>query len=141
MLKTEMSNRVSAVSEHVSNPFTDPQFLWATLRQFCYERLAEIQEEILWICDAAHIPIILATRVLENFVRKGTPSRAEMTDAAMAERAECVMLNKGPYVAEAVTILDHILTRMQDHQVKKTSHLRALQMWQQEQKQQRNRGK
>jgi pyruvate kinase len=77
-----------------------------------YERLAEIQEELLWVCEAAHIPVIWATQVLENFVSKGTPSRAEMTDAAMAERAECVMLNKGPYVAEAVTILDQVLTRM-----------------------------
>jgi pyruvate kinase len=53
-----------------------------------------------------------------------------MTDAAMAERAECVMLNKGPYLAEAVTTLDHVLTRMQDHQIKKTPQLRALHMWQ-----------
>ena len=70
---------------------------------------------------------------LEKHTReeKGTPSRAEMTDAAMSERAECVMLNKGPYVAEAVTILDHVLARMQDHQVKKTPQLRALHMWQQ----------
>jgi pyruvate kinase len=97
-----------------------------------YERLAEIQEEMLWVCEAAHVPVIWATQVLENFVIKGTPSRAEMTDAAMAERAECVMLNKGPYVAEAVTILDHVLMRMQDHQVKKTPQLRALHMWQQE---------
>jgi pyruvate kinase len=96
-----------------------------------YERLAEIQEEMLWVCEAAHIPVIWATQVLENFVRKGTPSRAEMTDAAMANRAECVMLNKGPFVAEATTILDHVLTRMHDHQVKKTSHLRALRMWHQ----------
>ncbi len=96
-----------------------------------YERLAEMQEEMLWICEAAHIPVIWATQVLENFVRKGTPSRAEMTDAAMAERAECVMLNKGPYVGEAVTILDHVLTRMQAHQIKKTPQLRALRMWQQ----------
>jgi pyruvate kinase len=95
-----------------------------------YERLAEMQEEMLWVCEAAHVPVIWATQVLENFVSKGTPSRAEMTDAAMAERAECVMLNKGPYVAEAVTILDHVLTRMQDHQVKKTPQLRALHMWQ-----------
>ncbi len=96
-----------------------------------YERLAEIQEEMLWVCEAAHVPVIWATQVLENFVSKGTPSRAEMTDAAMAERAECVMLNKGPYVAEAVTILDHVLARMQEHQVKKTPQLRALHMWQQ----------
>ena len=46
--------------------------------------------------------------------------------------AECVMLNKGPYVAEAVTVLDHVLTRMQEHQVKKTPQLRALHMRQQE---------
>jgi len=94
-----------------------------------YQRLAEIQEEILWLCEAAHIPVIWATQVLENLVKKGIPSRAEMTDAAMAERAECVMLNKGPFVAEAVTILDDVLTRMQEHQLKKTPQLRALHSW------------
>ena len=31
-----------------------------------------------------------------NLAKTGTPSRAEITDAAMGERAECVMLNKGP---------------------------------------------
>jgi pyruvate kinase len=100
-----------------------------------YERLAEIQEEMLWVCEAAHIPVIWATQVLESFVSDGTPSRAEMTDAAMAERAECVMLNKGPHVGEAVTILDGVFTRMQDHQIKKTSQLRALRMWHQEHEQ------
>jgi pyruvate kinase len=95
-----------------------------------YERMAEIQEEILWLCEAAHIPVIWATEVLERFVSKGTPSRSEMTDAAMSVRAECVMLNKGPYQAEAVTILDNVLTRMQEHQTKKTPQLRALKAWQ-----------
>ena len=94
-----------------------------------YQRLAEIQEEILWLCQAAHVPVIWATQVLENLVKKKTPSRAEMTDAAMAERAECVMLNKGAYVTEAVTILDDVLTRMEAHQLKKTSQLRALHSW------------
>ncbi len=94
-----------------------------------YQRLAEIQEEILWICEAAHVPVIWATQVLENLVKQGIPSRAEMTDAAMAERAECVMLNKGAFVAEAVTILDDVLTRMQEHQLKKTPQLRALHSW------------
>ena len=64
-----------------------------------YRRLAELQEEILWLCEAAHVPVIWATQVLDRFVRKGIAPRAEITDAAMAERAECVMLNKGPYVA------------------------------------------
>ena len=94
-----------------------------------YQRLAEIQEEILWLCQAAHVPVIWATQVLENLVKKRTPSRAEMTDAAMAERAECVMLNKGVYLAEAVTILDDVLTRMEAHQSKKTPQLRALHSW------------
>jgi len=94
-----------------------------------YQRLAEIQEEILWLCEAAHIPVIWATQVLENLVKKGIPSRAEMTDAAMAQQAECVMLNKGPFVAEAVTMLDDVLTRMQAHQLKKTPQLRALHSW------------
>ncbi|MBD2666856.1 pyruvate kinase [Richelia sinica FACHB-800] len=94
-----------------------------------YQRLAEIQEEILWLCEAAHVPVIWATQVLENLVKNGMPSRAEMTDAAMAERAECVMLNKGAYIVEAVGILDDVLTRMQAHQVKKTPQLRALHSW------------
>jgi len=91
-----------------------------------YERMAEVQEEILWICEAAHMPVIWATQVLETLAKTGQPSRAEITDAAMGERAECVMLNKGPHILEAVTVLDDILRRMQDHQAKKSSRLRSL---------------
>jgi pyruvate kinase len=94
-----------------------------------FERLAEMQEEILWLCEAAHVPVIWATQVLESLAKKGIPSRAEVTDAAMAERAECVMLNKGPYIIEAVTLLDNVLKRMQEHQTKKTAQLRALKSW------------
>ncbi len=94
-----------------------------------YQRLAEMQEEILWLCEAAHVPIIWATQVLESLAKKGIPSRAEITDAAMSVRAECVMLNKGPFINEAVTLLDDVLTRMQSHQSKKTPHLRALRSW------------
>ncbi len=94
-----------------------------------YQRLAEIQEEILWLCEAAHVPVIWATQVLENLVKDGAPSRGEMTDAAMAERAECVMLNKGAFIAEAIAILDDVLTRMEAHQMKKTPQLRALHSW------------
>ena len=91
-----------------------------------YQRLAEVQEEILWICEAAHMPVIWATQVLESLAKTGVPSRSEITDAAMGERAECVMLNKGPYVVSAVRILDDILRRMQSHQEKKRSMLRKL---------------
>jgi len=93
-----------------------------------FERLAEVQEEILWICEAAHVPVIWATQVLETLAQNGLPSRAEITDAAMGRRAECVMLNKGPYVVSAVEVLDDILRRMQAHQSKKGSMLRKLRL-------------
>jgi pyruvate kinase len=93
-----------------------------------FERLAEVQEEILWICEAAHVPVIWATQVLETLAKKGLPSRAEITDAAMGDRAECVMLNKGPHVLSAVRVLDDILRRMQMHQTKKRSMLRELKL-------------
>jgi len=92
-------------------------------------RMAEIQEEMLWLCEAAHVPLVWATQVLERLAKKGVSSRPELTDAAMGVRAECVMLNKGPYVTRAVNTLDRILARMQDHQRKKTSRLRALNCW------------
>jgi len=94
-----------------------------------FERLAEMQEEILWICEAASVPCIWATQVLEDMVKEGIPTRGEMTDAAMAARAECVMLNKGPAVVEAVSLLDRLMGRMNDHMFKKTPTLRALKSW------------
>lgn len=93
-----------------------------------FERLAEVQEEILWICEAAHVPVIWATQVLETLAKDGRPSRAEITDAAMGHRAECVMLNKGPHVVRAVSVLDDILRRMQAHQTKKRSMMRKLRL-------------
>ena len=91
-----------------------------------FERLAEVQEEILWLCEAAHVPVIWATQVLETLAKTGMPSRAEITDAAMAERAECVMLNKGPHLVSALRTLDDILQRMQAHQDKKRQTFRSL---------------
>jgi pyruvate kinase len=78
------------------------------------------------ICEAAHIPDVWATQVLENLAKKGVPSRAEITDAAMSQRAECVMLNKGAYIEKAVKMLDKILRRMQHFQKKRETMLPKL---------------
>ncbi|NIP18054.1 MAG: hypothetical protein GWM87_07770 [Xanthomonadales bacterium] len=91
-----------------------------------FERMAEVQEEILWLCEAAHVPVIWATQVLEGLTKRGHASRAEITDAAMGQTAEAVMLNKGSHVIQAVTMLDDILQRMQDHRSKKKSMMREL---------------
>ena len=94
-----------------------------------FERISEVQENILWLCEAAHVPVIWATQVLAGMVEEGAPSRAEVTDAAMAQRAECVMLNKGPFIVEAVRFLDNVLHRMDLHQSKKTARLEPLELW------------
>ena len=62
--------------------------------------------------------------------KTGFPTRAEITDAAISERAECVMLNKGAHILEAIRTLDDILKRMQTHQAKKRPLMRALKAWQ-----------
>ena len=87
-----------------------------------------MQEEILWLCEAAHVPVIWATQVLDTLARTGLPSRSEVTDAAMGRRAEAVMLNKGPFILDAVSFLDHLLTRMSDHLDKKSPLLRRLRL-------------
>ncbi|MBS4730738.1 hypothetical protein MSM1_21300 [Mycobacterium sp. SM1] len=94
-----------------------------------FDRLAELQEEILWLCEAGHLPVVWATQVLEQLAKTGNPSRAEISDAAMSERAECVMLNKGPYIGDAVVVLDKILRRMAGHHQKRTGLLRSLRSW------------
>jgi pyruvate kinase len=94
-----------------------------------YERMAEVQEEILWCAEAAHMPVIWATQVLESLAKTGLPSRAEISDAGLGVRAECVMLNKGPFILEAIHTLNDILKRMGGHQAKKRPLLRALRAW------------
>jgi pyruvate kinase len=91
-----------------------------------YEPMAEMQEEILWLCEAAHVPVIWATQVLERLTKDGVPTRAEVSDVSMADRTECVMLNKGPFIVQAVNLLDDVLLQMKSHQDKKTPRLRAL---------------
>lgn len=91
-----------------------------------WRQMAELQEEILWLCAAAHIPSIWATQVLDTMARTGQPTRSEVTDAAMAQRSECVMLNKGPYIHRAVRMLNRIIRTMDARQYKKSARLPPL---------------
>jgi pyruvate kinase len=83
-----------------------------------WDNIGRVQREILSLCRAAHIPEIWATQVLENLSKQGIPSRAEMTDAAMAQRTDCVMLNKGPYILQAIELLNTIFKDMELYQEK-----------------------
>ena len=84
-----------------------------------WEHIGLVQEEILAMCGAAHVPVIWATQVLENLAKKGLPSRSEITDATNSLKAECVMLNKGPYITDAIRLLDSILRETEKFRLKK----------------------
>ena len=94
-----------------------------------YERMSEVPRQILALCEAAHLPCIWATQVLETLTQTGQPTRAEITDAAAGQRAECVMLNKGPHVALAIAALDDILLRMTAVQRKSRTLMRHIHSW------------
>ena len=94
-----------------------------------FENLSLIQEDILCLCEAAHVPVILATQILETLAKSGLPTRAEITDAARGHRAECVMLNKGKFIVEAVKILSLLLKTEQQHNIKKRQIFREF-TWQ-----------
>lgn len=91
-----------------------------------FDRISEVQNEILWFCEAAHVPVIWATQVLDTLAKTGIATRAEISDVTLGTRSECVMLNKGAHILDAVKILKTILERMQAHTSKKKDALREL---------------
>ncbi len=91
-----------------------------------FERMSEIQEEILWICEAAHVPVVWATQVLDNLNKSGIATRSEITDAAHAAMAECVMINKGGHTVEVIETLKDVLHRIGGHRIKKRFTFRRL---------------
>jgi pyruvate kinase len=94
-----------------------------------FERMAEVPRQILALCEAAHVPSIWATQVLESLAKTGAPTRAEITDAAASQRADCVMLNKGPFILSAIEVLDDILVRMGEVQHKSRTLIRRIHSW------------
>jgi pyruvate kinase len=65
--------------------------------------------------------------VFETLAKRGVPSRAEITDASAAQKSECVMLNKGPYITQAIHLLSMILQKMEHFTEKNKSMLPPLQ--------------
>jgi pyruvate kinase len=89
-----------------------------------FERMSEIQ--ILWISEAAHVPVIWATQVLETLNKSGVATRSEITDASYAAHSECVMLNKGNYIINVMKTLSDILLRSGGHHAKKRYTFRPM---------------
>ena len=91
--------------------------------------MAFVQEELLDICSAAHMPVIWATQVLESQMKTNLPSRAEISDAALSGRAECVMLNKGAFAIDTIDILRRILHEMHLHFKKNQKLISKAALW------------
>lgn len=70
-----------------------------------FERLAAAMDDVVTLSASAHLPVVFATQVLEQLAKSGTPSRAEMSDVALASRCECVMLNKGINLPQTIAFL------------------------------------
>ncbi|AKK12102.1 pyruvate kinase [Corynebacterium uterequi] len=98
--------------------------------EFGFYRLAEVPRLIANMAEAAHVPTVMATQVLENLAKTGLPSRAEITDVAYALRAEAVMLNKGPHITDAITTLTTIGDKLGASQRKNRIQLRRINSWQ-----------
>lgn len=94
-----------------------------------FENLGRIQEEILDLCEAAHTPVIYATQILENLMKKNLPSRAEIIDASISQRTDCVMLNKGPFATRAVECLEKIVSSMQPLYQRSCPQLNRIHEW------------
>ena len=134
--KIETHNAIHNLARIILTGLTIPKFGILIARgdlaiEIGFENLSLIQEDILCLCEAAHVPVILATQILETMAKSGLPTRAEITDAARGQRAECVMLNKGKYITEAVKILSILLKTEQRHNIKKRQIFREF-TWQNE---------
>ncbi|MCF8370411.1 MAG: hypothetical protein K9H64_02235 [Bacteroidales bacterium] len=64
--------------------------------------LPEIQEKISKLGRAAHLPIILATEILESYNQNGLHTRPEMIDLHHARKFDCLLLNKGPNIFDTM---------------------------------------
>lgn len=94
-----------------------------------FDRMAEVPRLIAQMAEAAHVPVVMATQVLESLAKSGLPTRAEITDAAYALRSEAVMLNKGPHITDAIRILHTLSTKLGRSQRKNRQMLRQIGSW------------
>ena len=131
ILKIETPEAVMHLPELLLQGMHDPVFGVMIARgdlavEMGFEKMGQIQEEILWLCEAAHVPVVWATQVLETLNKSGIATRSEITDASHAAMAECVMINKGDHTIEVIETLQDILQLTGRHHIKRRFSFRPL---------------
>ena len=91
--------------------------------------MVEAPRYVVNLCQAAQLPVIIGSNILETLTDAGQPTRAEVTDAAWAQQAECVMLNHGKHMVETVEAVGALLSAMDGVQRKNQSLLPSLHEW------------
>jgi pyruvate kinase len=87
------------------------------------EDVPGIQKRIIRQCREAGKPVIVATQMLDSMVHNPSPTRAEASDVATAiyDGVDAVMLSaesaSGSYPVEAVSIMDRIISRIEQDDV------------------------
>jgi pyruvate kinase len=86
------------------------------------ERVPQIQRDLINRARQAHVPVIVATQMLESMMDHSRPTRAEVGDVANAAQSgtDAVMLSgetaSGRYPVAAVEIMDRVLRETERHQ-------------------------
>jgi pyruvate kinase len=94
--------------------------------EISFQQLSVVQEEILQMCRAAHTPVILATQILDTLAKKGNPSRPELADLSFGSEFDCLMLNKGPFIKEAVGFSKdtlHLISQVKEYKYSITRYI------------------
>nr|WP_277753193.1 pyruvate kinase [Metabacillus mangrovi] len=101
-----VKNMPSIIAEGLKNPGFGIMLARGDLAaETGFEKLGRLQNDIMEICHHSQTPLIYATEVLNSLAKTGMPSRPEMTDVYFSQKTACTMLNKGPFIKEAVRML------------------------------------
>lgn len=106
------------------HPFGITGSYGALAAEFGFEGMPEAVREIRALCACAHVPVVWSTPALESLVIH-EPPRADITDTATIGSAQCLLLNQGPCVRQALIALGSLVSAMEEQATRRASRCRS----------------